>query len=179
MEQRRMSTRRGSLAEVRRGRVQVSARARQIALRAGTLAVAALALFLAACVTIRIDEPSGFAVSSNAGGRFKAVSPEGVLFAVRTEENYPEMDAAFWREAVKTQLVTEGYVILTGPESIEASGREGFLVEWGVPFRNDTYVYLTAVIPRVRPSTSARPEVRGSCTRSTATRFTRASGVSR
>ncbi len=112
-----------------------------------SLAIAAAALFPGCGTTMNITEPAGFAVAQQSEYYFRAISPEGVLFSVRTEANYPEMDTKFWQDAVKTQLVSEGYVILKGPEPISASGSEGFYIEWGVPYRNDTYVYLTAVIP--------------------------------
>ena len=105
-------------------------------------------LFLTSCSTWSVKEPAGFAVIREEKNIFSAVSPEGFIYRIRTEANYPRQDADFWQKALQAQLSKEGYILLEEPLSLEIDGSGGFVLIWGVPYKNTTYVYLTAVIPR-------------------------------
>lgn len=123
---------------------------------ARTLVMAAvlLALLLAACGRPRIQTPEGFAPIANRR-IFRAVSPEGVRFQVRRVKNEPRQELAFWADALRTQLVKQGYRPSGEPQSFEAArggrpdgrgGHEGRLFEWVMPYGTETWSYLTGVL---------------------------------
>ncbi len=104
-------------------------------------------LVFADCTVIRVSKPESFAELKGKGSSvYEAVSPEGILYRVRTVKNYPEQDLDFWSKALKNQLVKEGYTLIRDEERFEAGKRRGVLYEWGVPYGNKNYLYLTAII---------------------------------
>lgn len=116
---------------------------------AGAAAALALALSLASCATLRVERPEGFAVfrePSSSDRVFSAVTPEGMKYRVRIAANYPEQELSFWSDALAAQLKTEGYTRLGEPERFTSGGREGAAFEWGVPYGEENYIYLTAIL---------------------------------
>jgi hypothetical protein len=110
-----------------------------------------LLALLTACATLKVRNPEGFAVavsSSLLGGRniFEALSPEGMLYRVRTVENYPPQGVAFWADALRNHLEEEGYTQVLETEAFEAGEREGVLFEWILPYGSEDYIYLTAIV---------------------------------
>ena len=117
-------------------------------------ALLALLVGLSACSVkfgsyIEIDRPQGFAETREKNS-YRAVSPEGMLFGVRTENNDPEKGLEFWSRALQNHLAKEGYRLLPDiellGESFQAAESEGRLFEWVVPFGNADYIYLTAIV---------------------------------
>jgi hypothetical protein len=106
-------------------------------------------LSAAGCAKPKVDKPKGFAEVETgmfSGPVYKAVSPEGMLYKVRTVKNYPSMELGFWGDSLKNQLIKEGYH-LTGEEmDLNTEGSEGVLFEWILPYGNDDYIYMTAVL---------------------------------
>ncbi|MBN1697201.1 MAG: hypothetical protein JW881_06790 [Spirochaetales bacterium] len=109
------------------------------------LLLSCLAIVMAAhsCSRLIVEKPEGFAEMKK-DNSYHAISPEGLLYRVRYVENYPKKDLAFWREALKNQLVREGYQPVDEQE-FDAPGREGVLFEWGAPYGNENFIYLTAI----------------------------------
>lgn len=106
-------------------------------------------IFLAACPGtpsgLIIDNPEGFAVANvRAGELYSAVSPEGIFFSVKTENNYPLKDIDFWREALKNQFDKNGYQLYK-EEELYAGSNKGVLFEWLAPYSGSTYIYLTYI----------------------------------
>jgi len=112
--------------------------------------ILAAAVFLLARMSaqVTLTPPEGFA-EENAGNVYRAVSPEGVSMRVRTVRNYPKKELSFWRDALRSHLLDEGYRILND-ENFTAGTREGVMYEWGLPYGQKDYIYLTAVIPAGR-----------------------------
>jgi hypothetical protein len=98
---------------------------------------------------VNMQAPEGFAEQKTTN-EYRAVSPEGVLMRVRTVRNYPKQELSFWREALRTHLLDEGYHLLNDGEAFSAGVNEGVLYEWGLPYGQKDYIYLTAVIPAGR-----------------------------
>ena len=110
-----------------------------------------LVLLISSCATLEVEKPSGFAeVESTAYAAsptlYKAVSPEGLLYRVRTETNYPPQSLEFWAEALKNHLIKEGYTIVGEGESFVAGELPGVIFEWVMPYGQESYIYLTAII---------------------------------
>jgi len=110
-----------------------------------------LVLVLSSCATLVVDKPGGFAEVQSIGyaasqAAYKAVSPEGLLYRVRTEANYPPQSLDFWAEALKNHLVKEGYTIVGDGESFQAGELPGVIFEWVMPYGQESYIYLTAII---------------------------------
>jgi hypothetical protein len=102
---------------------------------------------LVGCTTHEIvSAPAGFARYSDSQ-EFKAVSPEGIVFRVRHEENKPYADLSFWKEALKKRMLDAGYIFLR-EASITADGQQGYLLELTAPFGEKDYTYLTAIFVR-------------------------------
>lgn len=104
-------------------------------------------LVLTSCVTTpMIQTPQGFAAYSEApaGTVLRAVSPEGVTFRLRTEENDPPQTIDFWSEALQVHLERSGYALLES-HSIDAPVGDVVAFEWVAPFAGEDWIYLTAV----------------------------------
>lgn len=105
-----------------------------------------LLLGVAACGTLRSAAPVGFA-AYDANDPFRAVSPDGVVFRVRSEGNEPEARLPFWKEALKKRMIDAGYVFVTDGE-VKAAHETGYLLELAAPLGQQDYSYLLAVFDR-------------------------------
>lgn len=107
----------------------------------------AVLLFTASCASFRVDLPEGFALIEE-GERFIAVSPEGLRYRVKIEDNYPVKDVEFWKAALVRQLEEEGYAPWGDGEYFDCPAGRGFFIEWNVPYGGETYTYLTGIVPQ-------------------------------
>ena len=113
------------------------------------LLIAVSILLAAGCAKPKVDKPQGFAEVETglfSGAVYKAVSPEGMLYRVRTVKNYPFMELEFWGNSLKNQLIKEGYHLSAEEIDLEAEGSEGILFEWILPYGSDDYIYMTAIL---------------------------------
>lgn len=76
-------------------------------------------------------------------GPLRAISPDGVLFTVRTEKNKPRADLAFWRDAMKNRMGQAGYRVVADT-GCSMQGREGALLKLAAPVGNQDYLYWIA-----------------------------------
>ncbi len=90
--------------------------------------------------------PEGFAPYTKAR-EIKAVSPEGVTYRVRSEDNKPFAQLPFWKEALKKRMLDAGYIFLN-EAPIKADAEEGYLLELTAPYGAQDYTYLVAVFVR-------------------------------
>jgi hypothetical protein len=95
----------------------------------------------------RLKTPQGFALVQN-GLTYRAISPEGVRLQIRRGRNYPKKGVDFWAPAMVRQLRQGGYQGKGDGESVDTALGKGFYIEWGVPFGQQDFVYLVAIIPR-------------------------------
>lgn len=103
--------------------------------------------FFFSCEKFSIDDPEGFAKAiPGSGYYYKAISPEGMIFKVRKEDNYPEKDIIFWSNALKNKLEKEGYKNKNSGDKFTAGDNEGDYFEWIVHYNNRDWIYLTAII---------------------------------
>jgi hypothetical protein len=111
-------------------------------------AFAAAFLVLASCTTL-VRKPEGFAEVvpwQVAATRYEAVSPEGMIYRVRTLKNYPVQTLEFWAQALQNHLEKEGYRSISEGRSFETADNSGMLFEWAMPYGNQSYIYLTAIV---------------------------------
>ena len=109
---------------------------------------AAAVLALASCATL-VQKPEGFAevpAWQIVATRYKAVSPEGMIYRVRKLKNYPVQSLEFWAEALRNHLEKEGYRSISEGRSFETGDHSGMVFEWAMPYGNQSYIYLTAVV---------------------------------
>ena len=104
-----------------------------------------LLLGLTTCINLGVNKPNGFA-EIKCEEHYRAVSPEGMLYRVRVLKNYPKQDLDFWSEALKNHLIKEGYSLTIDGEAFQAGNHHGRLYEWVVPYGNESYIYLTAIL---------------------------------
>lgn len=71
--------------------------------------------------------------------RFRAASPDGVLFRVRTEKHKPEATPEFWREAVRERMVAAGYKVVAEQET-----PSGGVLELVSPMGQEDWTYAVA-----------------------------------
>lgn len=102
-------------------------------------------LLATACGRVRMDAPEGFAPIKTPKA-LVAVSPEGVRLRVRSLRNYPEQDLEFWSKALANHLEQEGYHQAEEGERFQAGSRAGVATTWLLPYANQTWTYLTAVV---------------------------------
>jgi hypothetical protein len=96
---------------------------------------------------IALKPPAGYAQAGAArDGSLRALSPEGLPFRVRSFQNAPAKDLEFWSEALKSHLGKEGYRSNGEGRAFEAGNLRGSALEWVVPYGQESYVYLTALL---------------------------------
>ncbi|MBN1836802.1 MAG: DUF4349 domain-containing protein [Spirochaetales bacterium] len=118
-----------------------------------------LLLLIVSCKEILVETPARFA-ALELENQFAAMSPEGMVYRVRVMSNSPPQTLEFWTEALTNHLEREGYVPVSADNGFSAGGVRGSFSEWTVPYRNDTYKYLTGVL--VGEATLAVAEASGS-----------------
>lgn len=107
--------------------------------------LAAALLVLASC-SFNPAAPGEFAAYPRGilfKGPLRAVSPDGVLFTVRSERNKPKADLAFWREAMRTRMEQAGYRV-AADTACDMKGRPGALLKLAAPVGNQDYLYWIA-----------------------------------
>ncbi len=93
-----------------------------------------------------LDEPpEGFA-PYRSKGLYRAVSPDAVIFRVRSARHEPRAHLDFWKEALRRRMQEAGYGFLD-EAPVQAGDLEGILLELTAPHGNDDYTYLLAVLP--------------------------------
>ena len=105
--------------------------------------VISVALLLGGCAGVIVETPSGF-VDLDANGRFdrRAVTADGVVFAVRRIDNDPRAPLSFWTDVVRDRLVGAGGYALTEERPLRAaSGEEGRQLRLGRAENGHAYVY--------------------------------------
>ena len=93
----------------------------------------------------KVELPEGFVMVQNRWN-YQAVSPEGMLYIVRTVKNYPEQELEFWGATLKNHLEKEGYHLMGESSSFQTKDSAGIFYEWLMPYGNADYVYLTAIM---------------------------------
>lgn len=102
---------------------------------------------LAGCTGYKVEAPEGFAELERQGrGRYRAVSPEGIQFSIKTEKNYPKQDLEYWQTAMRDHMERAGYTLISGPERFETVKQEGVYFEWAAPYQEKDYIYLTGLV---------------------------------
>jgi hypothetical protein len=110
-------------------------------------ALGSLALLLwAACAGAPPPPPEFGSLGQGSPEKFRALSPDGVLYAVHTVKNKPKADLAFWRDALKTRMTQAGYRVL-GDSSIAGAG-ETYLLRLAAPLGQKDYLYFVALSMR-------------------------------
>lgn len=82
--------------------------------------------------------PEGFS-SWRKGARFRAASPDGVLYRVRSVKHKPEADLAFWKEAVRERMIAAGYKAVA-----EQDLEGGVRMEFASPLGQEDWTYVLA-----------------------------------
>ncbi len=72
-----------------------------------------------------IQTPDGFAELEEGDYAYRATSAEGVVIAVRREDNEPKGNLAFWSAAVDYELRRKGYTAKASKEVKSANGVPG------------------------------------------------------
>lgn len=85
---------------------------------------------------VDVPVPDGFAPFRKRG-RFQAVSPDDVVYRVRSAKNKPEADLEFWAEALKERQEAAGYTV-TGEQTVDGT----YILELGAAngAQDQTYV---------------------------------------
>lgn len=113
-----------------------------------------LLVLTVSCSRLSVVPPEGFAELKGRRS-YRAISPEGMLYRVRSIKNKPQKDLSFWGEALENHLINEGYRPSGEARSFESGDREGLYYEWVLPSSNESYLYLTALVVTDRTITLA------------------------
>jgi hypothetical protein len=106
-------------------------------------AIAAIAV-VTGCSSFEATAPDGFA-TYNGSRPYRAVSSDGVVYRVRTENDASDATMSFWREALKKRMTDAGYSFLRDGDIKAANVGDGYLLEVTAPFGLKDYTYLMAV----------------------------------
>ena len=88
--------------------------------------------------------PDGFAPYARPG-RFQAISPDGVVYRVRSSRHKPRADLSFWREAVAERMVAAGYSLVEERSIEPAAGPPGALFHFSAANGERDLTYLLGV----------------------------------
>lgn len=77
---------------------------------------------------------------------YRAVTPDGVMYRVRSMKHKPKGELAFWKEAMKDRMIAAGYVIAS-EQDVTADGVPGALLECRAPLGEQDWTYLVGVFP--------------------------------
>jgi len=102
--------------------------------------------WMAGCAAFQPETPIGFAPYEGHSS-FRAVSPDGVMYRVRSEKNEPKADLPFWKEALKKRMLEAGYRFVSEAE-VKAGADPGYLLELNAPYGTQDYSYLIALFER-------------------------------
>jgi hypothetical protein len=111
-----------------------------------SLAVAVLAMGLWAGCGFHPQAPQEFAQYPRGivfKGPLRSISPDGVLFTVRSEKNKPKADLAFWRDAMKTRMSQAGYRVVADT-NCKMNGADAALLKLAAPVGNQDFLYWIA-----------------------------------
>lgn len=109
-----------------------------------TLLWVLLFAILPACQTAKLKHPDGFAQYIGSINSVKSITPERVLYRVRTHENMENADLSFWKIALKTQMQDSGYIVLSDSD-ISTKSSVGYLLRLAAPLGTKDYSYLIAL----------------------------------
>ena len=100
-------------------------------------------VFVSGCKTTQPFALDGFAAYKSTEP-YRAVSPEGVMFSIRTAKNEPSADIDFWKVALKKHMLGSGYIFLKESE-VTAGSDKGYVLELSAPVGNQDFIYLIAI----------------------------------
>ena len=89
--------------------------------------------------------PAGFSAWHD-HRRFRAVSPDGVMYRVRTTRHKPAATLAFWKEALRERMEAAGYRVTSETERT-AGGVAGSWLVLQAPLGTADYTYAVGVFP--------------------------------
>jgi hypothetical protein len=112
----------------------------------GLTAALLAGLSTAACLGVDAKAPAGFA-ELDEWTQLLALSAEGIIYRVRTEENEPEAKLDFWQEALKKRMVDAGYAFVAEAE-VELGKTPGYYLELAAPVGQEDYTYAMAIAVR-------------------------------
>lgn len=111
-----------------------------------TASLLLVGVLLAGCQVSKIRTPSGFVEVDSYRHEFRAVSPEGVTLAYRTQENPKDGTLAFWTKAIKRTLVEQkGHQFQAEEELTSTSGMSGILLKCSKLRSGTQFDYWVAV----------------------------------
>ncbi len=105
--------------------------------------VTTLLLVISGCKTTTFLAPSGFAAYKGEHP-FRAVSPEGVMFRIRTEKNEPVAELSFWKTALKKHMTDSGYRYIS-ENDVVSGNLKGYCLELSAPSGDKDFIYLITV----------------------------------
>jgi hypothetical protein len=94
---------------------------------------------------VEVVAPDGFAEYPSRKP-FRATSPDGVMFRVRSVDHDPEANLLFWAEAMERRMTGAGYRVVRKGD-IDAGGTPGHLLELTAPLGPIDYSYAIAIVP--------------------------------
>lgn len=116
-------------------------------IRGWLLAILATLAVLGGCGASRPFAPAGFAAFTG-DQPFRAVSPDGVVYRVRREENPGGAPLAFWREALVSRMKAKGYELRDEGELGGADSEPGYRIELAAPLGLHEHGYLIVLYVR-------------------------------
>jgi hypothetical protein len=109
--------------------------------------VAASALTVACGPAFTIDTPQGMLELKNQSGyAYRAMSPDGLVLAVRVIDEPGKTDAAFWTQAVSLRLKERpDYSLLSTADVTSASGAKGKELRFRHDEKGKAYLYVVRI----------------------------------
>jgi len=104
-----------------------------------------LLVTLSACGSAwQMQTPTGFVPFRDKSGP-AFITADGVRCSLRTEDNYPKADLAFWTDALQRHLVARGY-LLHGQQCFKTTaGLDGCTSEFVVPHGGEDWVFAQTI----------------------------------
>lgn len=92
-----------------------------------------------------VDPPEGFAVYRYKQ-ELRAVSPDGVVFRMRSVKHEPKAELGFWQEAMRRRMEAAGYHVVSD-EQVSVGPHSGVQLFLAAPMGTLDYGFLVTVVP--------------------------------
>ncbi|MCB9497358.1 MAG: hypothetical protein H6686_10785 [Fibrobacteria bacterium] len=102
-----------------------------------------LGTLLGGCAAFQGAHPRGFAPWSDNDGRlYRAATPDGLVWRIRSEPHLPQAGLSFWKRAIRERLRGSGYQVVDSL-AFQMGDRPAFAFEAGI----DQEAWLVAIQP--------------------------------
>ena len=96
----------------------------------------------------KIDLPANFAAvdKDNLDGyKVRGISADGVVIALRSEDNPENGTLDFWTKAIENEVTGRGYKLTESEKITSNAGQDGMMMTFSTDILSESFTYITAI----------------------------------